>query len=90
MTPKQVAFLFIEYALIYHHINGEINGWKKNISGCTMEAKKERGAYIWQSQWGVKSGVRVLNRCNQLLVDHGTPAQGNVSVISAGLQKETQ
>lgn len=57
----------------------------KNISGCAMEAKEERGAHIWQSQWRVKYSMR----CNQLLVAYGIQAQSNANIISVGLQKET-
>lgn len=61
----------------------------KSISGCTMGAKEERGACIWQSQREVKYGVRVLNRWSQLLVAYRIQAQSNVNIISVGLQKET-
>lgn len=60
---------------------------KKNPSGCTVEATEEKGAHIWQREWGVKYVIRVLHRCNEPLGAYRIQALSDVNIISVGCKR---
>lgn len=87
LTPKQVAFLFIEYALMYQHINWGISGWKKYLRLYSGGKGRKRKHTLGRVKCGVRCSVGILSECNEFLVAYGTEAQNNVNVISVGWKR---